>query len=145
MGAAFSHTGPGANPVQAEQPAPGDVVPEPTGKRTLNLTLVGGYVYLNGILAALGAILILAAGSSRGGTVVSALVLLCAAGLNVFAGSRLLHRDERGRILGIVLAAFGVLGSLVILASGGGAGLFSGAIEGYILWYLLTTDDLVRR
>lgn len=95
-------------------------------------------------------LLLVAGGNVLGGSIGGAatligIVFLVLAGLQIYAGVLILQLREVGRIIGIVLAAIGVLGALGQLGGNAGSGVVSLAINGFILYALLTTAAYFKK
>ena len=140
------------------EPLPGHVA-EPGGlgdgtsvkgpQRSMGLILVAGNFLGGAVLGGIGLLLLTASALSYGAEAIAPLFfgLLFAVPFvyaAYVAGRRLWDKDERGRKIGIVLASIGLLGALVSFALAGSfVDLVIMAGQGLIIWFLVTTRELV--
>jgi hypothetical protein len=105
------------------------------------LLLIGGaFSLLGGILLLTGAGL--AAGRAVGGLFIFlALVSLVVGGLELYAGTKVLDLRESGRQLGIALAAVAGVLNLLSLGRTAGSSIVGLAIDGFILYALITNAE----
>lgn len=101
------------------------------------ILFAGVLLIVSGVLGVLGPVRVL--GSGAGAVEVLYLVVATAvAALSIWAGWLVLHRDERGRIFGIVLAVVGAILALISVVSGSGVFLFGLIVNAFIALVLVT-------
>jgi hypothetical protein len=79
-----------------------------------------------------------------GGRVVAA-VLVLQGGLSLLAGWWILRLRPRGRVLGIVITALGIVGGLAQLRRTGSSGFLTLALDAFVLYILLTYGFLFKQ
>jgi hypothetical protein len=100
------------------------------------ILIAGVLLMLSGVVGAIGFILLL--GGGAGVVEVLSLVFgLVVAILSIAAGWRVLHEDERGRSLGLVLAVVGLILALFSLL-GTGVLVMSVLINAFVIFVLMT-------
>ena len=103
----------------------------------------GGFGVLGGLLALFGGGWF---GGVLGGAVaVFGIIVLAISALQIWAGVQILNLREAGRILGIVLSAIGALLALGQLGGSAGGGVLSLAINGFVIYALITTQSYFRK
>jgi hypothetical protein len=98
------------------------------------LIVVGGLQCLLGLIALLGGAALGSAG--RGFLAVFGIIFLAIGLLHIYAGVQVLALKERGRMIGIVIAAIGAVLGLLRIAAAPGSGIIGIAIDGFIIWAL---------
>jgi hypothetical protein len=96
------------------------------------LAIIAGIVVLGGS----GALQVPGAGANEIGGIV-AFVAFALGALDIVAGFLVLRLSSGGRILGIVIAALGILSGLVQLGRSGSSGLLSIALYAFVLYALI--------
>lgn len=85
-------------------------------------------------------------GGRLGGlAIVLGLVTLAVGGLEIYAEVQVLGLKEQGRILAVVLAAIGALLALVQIGASPGSSVIGLAINGFIIYALVTNATSFRR
>jgi hypothetical protein len=110
----------------------------PSGSISRNplILVAGALLILSGILGAIGFMRVLASGAG----LLEALYLVFAlvvAVISLYAGWLVLHQDERGRSLGLVLAVAGLILALFSLL-GTGVLVMSVLINAFVIFVLMT-------
>jgi hypothetical protein len=145
---------PPPNQPYPEQPYPGVPVPRPgpprrpgvvTGAAVILIVAgllagIAGLVVLNGG----GALEVPGADSDDVATVV-AVVAFGLGALDIVAGFLVLRLSSGGRVLGIVIAALGILSGLAQLGRSGASGLLSIALYAFVLYALLAYGFVFRQ
>ncbi|MFN2590099.1 MAG: hypothetical protein ABR518_04965 [Actinomycetota bacterium] len=126
---------------QYPPPPPPEGTPEPGTGRPVRSPLVTAAAVLLIIGGALGVIfgLFLFGGGAFG--VILAIVVLAVSALQIYAGIQVLGLHERGRIIGIVLAAIGALFALISLFRGVPTSIISILIDAFVIYALVTNAD----
>ncbi len=107
------------------------------------LFIGGGLGLLAGLFAVTGGGIL---GGSLGGlAIVLGLISLAVGGLEIYAGVQVLALKEQGRMLGLVLAGVGALLSLVQIGASPGSSIIGIAINGFIIYALVTNASAFRR
>lgn len=107
------------------------------------LFIGGGLGLLAGLLAVTGGGIL---GGSLGGlAIVLGLISLAVGGLEIYAGVQVLALKEQGRMLGLALAGIGALLSLVQIGASPGSSIIGIAINGFIIYALVTNASAFRR
>lgn len=96
------------------------------------LAIIAGFVVLGGS----GALQVPGAGAN-GISGIVAFVAFSLGALDIVAGFLVLRLSSAGRILGIVIAALGILSGLVQLGRSGSSGLLSIALYAFVLYALI--------
>jgi hypothetical protein len=114
------------------------------------VTATAVLLFIGGGLGILGGLLAVAGGGILGGSlgglaVVLGLIWLAVGGLEIYAGVQVLALKEQGRIIGIVLAALGALLSLAQIGASPGSAIIGLAINGFILYALVTNASSFQR
>jgi hypothetical protein len=110
----------------------------PSGSISRNplILITGGLLIISGILGAIGFVRVLASGAGLL-EVLYLVVALVVAVISLYAGWLVLHQDERGRSLGLVLAVVGLILALFSLL-GSGVLLMSVLINAFVIFVLMT-------
>jgi 4-amino-4-deoxy-L-arabinose transferase-like glycosyltransferase len=111
--------------------------PGRTISRSPLVLVAGALLILSGIVGAIGFARVLVSGAGLV-EVVYLVVALIVAVLSVYAGWLVLHQDERGRSLGLVLAVIGLVLALLSLIQGSGVFIVPLAVDAFLI-YVLTT------
>jgi hypothetical protein len=107
------------------------------------LFIGGGLGILGGLLGVTGGGFI---GGGLGGlAIVLGLVTLAVGALEIYAGVQVLALKEQGRVIGLALAAIGALLSLLQIGAAPGSAIIGLAINGFILYALVTTASAFHR
>ena len=120
------------------------------GARPGAVTAAAVLLLIGGALAVLGGLLLLtgagvAAGRSVGGLFVFfGLIFLGVGALQVYAGIKVLDLRETGRQLGMVLAGVAAVLNLLSLGRTPGSSVIGLAIDGFILYALVTNAEFFR-
>lgn len=127
----------------ASGPAGSPTRPQMVTAAAVLLFIGGGLGLLAGLLAVTGGGLI---GGRLGGlAIVLGLLTLAVGGLEIYAGVQVLALKEQGRILAVVLAAIGALLALVQIGASPGSSVIGLAINGFIIYALVTNAASFRR
>jgi hypothetical protein len=86
---------------------------------------------------------VVSGGEVGGGAFATALLIVGA--VQLFAGWLVLRLRPAGRVLGIVLAALGIVGGLLQLNTAGATGLLSMLLNGFVLYGLLMYSFVFRQ
>jgi len=126
---------------QPDVPPPPDRSP---GARPGAVTAAAVLLLVGGGLSILAGIILLsgagvAAGRAVGGFFAFvAVVLLVVGGMQIYAGIRVLELREAGRMLGMILAGVAAFFNLLSLGRAPGSSVIGLAIDGFILYALIT-------
>jgi hypothetical protein len=120
-------------------------VPPPPGSSSARpgiVTAAAVLLFISGGLSALLGLIAIAGGAAlgdaaRGVLAVFGIIFLAIGLLEIYAGVQVLALKERGRIIGIVIAALGALFALVRIVAAPGSGIVGLAIDGFILYALI--------
>jgi hypothetical protein len=136
----------------SETPGTPGMPPGPAGSpaRPQMVTAAAVLLFIGGGLGILGGLLAVAGGGILGGSlgglaVVLGLIWLAVGGLETYAGVQVLALQEQGRIIGIVLVALGALLSLAQIGPSPGSAIIGLAINGFILYALVTNASSFQR
>ncbi len=138
-------------------PPPNYLIPTPqpgNGWRPRSVTAAGVIMIVVGVLALIVALVFLSIAGNNGRFGVRVIdpdiarftgtLALIQAPLDLIAGILVLRLSSVGRVLGIVIAAIGLLGGISQLSSNGSAFLGLG-LNGYVLFVLITQGHAFRR
>ncbi|HXF73096.1 MAG TPA: hypothetical protein VNO79_10860 [Actinomycetota bacterium] len=114
------------------------------------VTAAAVLLFIGGGLGALGGLLAVTGGGFVGGglggiAIVLGLVMLAVGALEIYAGVQVLALKEQGRMIGLVLAAIGALLSLLQLGAVPGSAIVGLAINGFVIYALVTTASAFHR
>jgi len=133
-------------------PGTGGTPAGPSGRpaRPGIVTAAAVLLYVGGGLGALGGLLEVTGGGFLGGAfggiaIVLGLVMLAVGALEIYAGVQVLALREQGRVIGLALAAIGALLSLLQIGAAPGSAIIGLAINGFILYALVTTASAFHR
>lgn len=101
------------------------------------LFVAGGFAILTGLLA-------LALSSLAAILAVFAVLYLAVGALEIYAGVLVLQLRERGRMIGMVLAAIGALFALILIGKTPFTSIISLAINGFVIWALYSNESHFR-
>jgi hypothetical protein len=107
------------------------------------LFIGGGLSILAGLLAVTGGGIL--GGGLGGVAIVFGLFSLAVGALQIYAGVQVLALKEQGRIIAIVLAAIGLVLSLLQIGASPGGAIIGLAINGFIIYALVTNASSFRR
>lgn len=138
---------------QTPPPPPPDFPSSPAGgARPGVITAVAVLMFIGGGLSVLAGLLAVAGGGmlgdafgGGGALAVFGIVVLAVGAAQIYAGVQILGLRERGRILGIVLAGLSALLTLPQLGQAAGSAIVGLAIDGFIIWALVTNAAVFRR
>lgn len=120
-------------------PPPGPAGAPTPGARPGVVTAAGILLIVAGAFAILGGLLSFGVASLAGYFVILAVILLAIGALEIYAGIQILGLKERGRMIGLVVAAIGAVFSLIFLISAGDfTQLISLALDAFVIWALWT-------
>jgi len=118
----------------AEPPPP---PPGPPATRPGAVTAAGVLLIIGGALGILGGFVLFAVGGSLGGLfVVFGLIFLAVGALQLYAGVQVLALKERGRQIGIILAAISAVLSLLSIAKAPANSIIQIGLDAFIIWAL---------
>lgn len=114
------------------------------------VTAAAVLLFVGGGLGALGGLLAVTGGGFLGGAfggiaIVLGLVMLAVGALEIYAGVQVLALKEQGRVIGLALAAIGALLSLLQLGAAPGSAIVGLAINGFVIYALVTTASAFHR
>ncbi len=114
------------------------------------VTAAAVLLFVGGGLGALGGLLAVTGGGFLGGAfggiaIVLGLVMLAVGALEIYAGVQVLALKEQGRVIGLALAAIGALLSLLQLGAAPGSAIIGLAINGFVIYALVTTASAFHR
>lgn len=114
------------------------------------VTAAAVLLFVGGGLGALGGLLAVTGGGFLGGAfggiaIVFGLVMLAVGALEIYAGVQVLALKEQGRVIGLALAAIGALLSLLQLGAAPGSAIIGLAINGFVIYALVTTASAFHR
>jgi uncharacterized membrane protein (DUF2068 family) len=103
---------------------------------------------LAGFLEAIGVVVLLSTdrpGGQEGRLIQGAVIAYSAlAAMNLLAGYLILRLRQNGRFLGLASAGIGIVIGLAGLASTPGRSLVTLAVDGFVVWVLITETDAFR-
>ena len=106
------------------------------------VTAAGVLLIVGGALGVLGGLLILGGAGALGGVgglfVLVAILILAVGALQLYAGIQVMNLKERGRQIGIVLAAIAAVLQLLSIGRSPGTSIISLAIDIFIIYALAT-------
>ncbi len=133
-------------------PGSGGMPAGPSGSPTRPgiVTAAAVLLFVGGGLGALGGLLAVTGGGFLGGAfggiaIVLGLVMLAVGALEIYAGVQVLALKEQGRVIGLALAAIGALLSLLQLGAAPGSAIIGLAINGFVIYALVTTASAFHR
>jgi hypothetical protein len=136
----------------AETPGTPSMPPGPAGSpaRPQMVTAAAVLLFIGGGLGILAGLLAVTGGGILGGglggvAIVFGLFSLAVGGLQIYAGVQVLALKEQGRIIAIVLAAIGLALSLLQIGASPGGAIIGLAINGFIIYALVTNASAFRR
>jgi hypothetical protein len=141
-------------PPPPSQPYPGVPMPRPGPPRRPGVVTGAAVILIvAGILAGIAGLVVLNGGGAlevpgadtEGVATIVALVFLALGALDVVAGLLVLRLSSRGRVIGIVGAAVGILIGLAQLGGSGSSALMSIALYGFVLYALLAYGFVFRQ
>ena len=101
------------------------------------ILIAGGLLILSGLVSAVGFMMVLGGGAGPVEVLYLAVGLVVAVA-SVYAGRLVLHQEERGRSLGLVLAVVGVVLALLSLIQGGGVLIVTLVVDAFVIFVLVT-------
>jgi hypothetical protein len=101
------------------------------------ILIAGGLLILSGFVSAVGFVMVLGGGAGLV-EVLFLVVALIVAVLSVYAGRLVLHQEERGRSLGLVLAVIGLVLALFAVLQGGGVFIVTLVVDAFVIFVLVT-------
>ena len=110
----------------------------PAGARPGVVTAAGVILIVAGALALLGGLILLVASSLGAIFAVLAVIYLAVGALEIYAGVQVLNLKERGRQIGLVLAAVSAVLSLVLIAKGPVSSVLGLALDAFVIYALYT-------
>lgn len=125
-------------PPSSPPPGYGMRGPASSGARPGMVTGAAVLLFIVGALNALLGLVLLTATSVTGlGHFVGFISIVIGAAA-IYAGMQVLALKERGRILGIVLAAIGAVFQILSISRAGGPSIIGLGIDGFIIWALVS-------
>jgi hypothetical protein len=143
---------PGPTPEPAPSPLGFSIpTPRPAGnRRSSRITAAGIVLLLTGILAVVGLAIVLSTNHPDTGrtegrlTFGAALVFFSLAAINLIAATLVLRLRPNGRTIGLIAAGIGIVVGLGSLGASPSRGLLTLALDGFVVWVLLTEGDAFR-
>jgi hypothetical protein len=105
---------------------------------------------LTGVLAVVGLVIVMSTSNADTGrtegrlTFGAALVFFSLAAINLIAGTLVLRLRPNGRMIGFIAGGIGIVVGLGSLASSPSRALLTLALDGFVVWVLLTEADAFR-
>ncbi len=126
--------------------------PQPQGRpeRPGMVTAAAVLLFIGGALGILAGLVAVTGGGLLGGglgglAVVLGIAMLAVGGLEIYAGVQVLALKEQGRVIALVLAAIGALLALAQIGASPGSAILGLAINGFIIYALVTNAGAFQR
>ena len=126
-----------------QQPLPPPAQARPVVVTTVAVLLFigGAFAILGGMIAVFGGGFLVAVGGT-GALILFGIVWLGVGVVEIWAGSGILKMREQARMVAIVIAGASAVLTIINIASGAGAGVLGLAIDGFVIWALVTNKQL---
>ena len=102
------------------------------------MTAAAVLLFIVGGLNAIGGLILITAASAGAFLVLIGILSLGIAAAEIYAGVQVMALKEQGRIIGIVLAAIGLIFQLLAIGKAPGSSILGICIQGFIIWALVS-------
>lgn len=126
----------------SQPPPPPPAVPPPAGVRPPLVTAAAVLLFIGGALGIIAGLILL---SVAGLFVLIGILSVLIGAAQIYAGVQILAGREQGRMLGIILAGLGAVFALISIAQSPATAVISLALNGFVIYALVTNEAYFRR